>query len=98
MYAIKSKENFNQEVAGLINKIQHQIDTYSNAVNTKSNLNTKGSIEKINTLKKYEFLIKEIPSQLVEMNHEDWEIKKEGLHKTFHQAHDALSGIITEAT
>lgn len=94
MHAIESIENFNQEVAGLIGKIKQQIDSYSSSVNTGGDLNTKDAIGKINVLKKYDLLMKPVPNLLAEMNHEDWEVKKEGLQKTFQEAKDALKNII----
>jgi secreted Zn-dependent insulinase-like peptidase len=94
MYAIKNKENFTQEVVGLIEKIKHQIGLYSDAVNVGSALSTNDTIEKINVLKKYDLLLKQLPTQLAEMNQEDWETKKEGLQNTFHQATDSLNSIV----
>ncbi len=97
MHAIKSKENFRQEVSGLIVKIKEQIDNYSNAVNTGSDLNSTEAIEKINVLKRYVLLLKLVPNELKEMDQKDWDSKKDGLQDTFQQANEALKEIIKKA-
>jgi len=94
MHAIESKENFSQEIASLINKIQEQIDGYSDSVSNESPLNTKDTVAKINVLKKYDLLLKPFPTMLEDMDQSGWEEKKEELQKTFKEGQDALKGYI----